>query len=128
MRKSRRRAQSQGHTRQVRIGGRTVRRSARALLLSAGILTPLLLGVGPVSAITIPSGFFTVLDQNGANDQPGQGDLTQMGRDESDGTLSKFFWSWDDTDFSGQRGDACAQYDTNANGNVDFVVCVEIEG
>ena len=32
----------------------------------------------------VPSAFLTITDQNGANDVPGQQDLTQMGRDDSD--------------------------------------------
>ena len=41
----------------------------------------------------IPANFFAVKDQQGANDQPGQKDLTQMGRDESDPYYYKLFWS-----------------------------------
>ena len=57
----------------------------------------------------IPPNFFAVKDQQGANDQPGQKDLTQMGRDESDPYYYKLFWSWDETAAwtgSGNTGDA----------------------
>ena len=82
------------------------------------------------NATAIPSGFFTVVDQQGANDQPGQVDLTQMGRDDSTPGVSKIFWSWDSTDQwtgTGQTGDACALFDKNGNGNIDFVVCGQVD-
>jgi len=50
-----------------------------------------------MSSLTIPS-FFTVLDQQGANDVPYQSDLTQMGRDDSDPSYYQIFWSWDSID------------------------------
>jgi len=77
----------------------------------------------------IPSNFFTVNDQQGANDVPGQVDLTRMGRDDSDATKYKIFMSWDSIDQwtgTGQTGDACALFDTNGDGNIDFVVCGQI--
>ena len=80
----------------------------------------------PASAVAIPSSFFTVKDQHGANDHPSQGDLTQMGRDDSDGSMYKLFWSWDATHFASQRGDACALFDSDADGNINQVVCVQI--
>ena len=87
----------------------------------------------PASAVTIPSSFFTVTDQQGANDITGnssQNDLTQMGRDETStpGVL-KLFWSWDSTDKwtgTGQTGDACALFDSDGDGNINFAVCGQI--
>jgi hypothetical protein len=72
-----------------------------------------------------------VEDQHGVNDVPGQVDLTQMGRDDSDPNTYKLFWSWDSIDQwtgSGQTGDACALFDTDSpgDGNVDFAVCARI--
>jgi hypothetical protein len=81
------------------------------------------------SSTVIPAGFFTVSDVNGANDVPAQSDLTQMGRDDSDSTAYKLFWSWDSTDSwtsTGQTGDACSLFDYNANGRVDAVVCGQV--
>jgi uncharacterized repeat protein (TIGR01451 family) len=82
--------------------------------------------VATAGATTIPSSFFVVVDQQGANDVPAQSDLTQMGRDDSDSTLFKLFWSWDAVDFTSQTGDACALFDFNNNGNIDVAVCDEI--
>ena len=49
-----------------------------------------------------------------------------MGRDDTDATKYKLFWSWDSTDLwtgTGQTGDACALFDYNGNTNIDAVVC-----
>ncbi len=73
-----------------------------------------------------PSSFSTVTDQHGANDEPGQKDLTLMGRDDSDPDFLKIFWNWDDVDFTAQAGDACALLDSNENGNIDLAICGEV--
>lgn len=82
-----------------------------------------------VSASTIiPFNFFTVIDQQGPNDQPGQKDMTRMGRDESDPTYYKLFWSWDDTNFAGQVGDACALFSKETDGGINLAVCGQVQG
>jgi uncharacterized repeat protein (TIGR01451 family) len=109
----------------------TTRRSSRdavVLLVLIGALTAFIAGAAPAGA-AIPANFFSVIDQNGANDVPSQNDLTQFGRDDSDSTVYKLFWSWDSTDDwtgTGQTGDACALFDTNADGNINFAVCGEV--
>src|SRR5918995_635174 len=86
---------------------------------------------GTASAADIPSNFFVVVDTGGANDvNASQVDLTQMGRDDSDATTYKLFWSWDAIDDwtgTGQTGDACALFDNDGDGNVNFSVCARIE-
>ncbi len=70
-----------------------------------------------------------VQDQDGANDVPAQVDLTQMGRDDTDPSVYKLFWSWDATNQwtgIGSTGDACALFDTNGNGRIDDVVCGQV--
>ena len=38
-------------------------------------------------------------------------------------------WNWDTIGFSGANtGDACSLFDTDADGKVNFAVCVTIEG
>src|SRR4051812_48735562 len=84
------------------------------------------LGLADAAAAAIPSAFLTVQDQSGANDVPGQQDLTQMGRDDTDPSVYRIFWSWDDTaDWlsGGNTGDACALFDTTGDGRTDFEVC-----
>jgi hypothetical protein len=78
---------------------------------------------------SIPANFFTVQDQQGANDVPGQVDLTQMGRDDTSSTTYKLFWSWDSIDSwtgSGQTGDACALFDNDNDTKINFVVCARV--
>jgi uncharacterized repeat protein (TIGR01451 family) len=97
------------------------------LLLSAALAVTAAVVVATAGATTIPSNFFVVTDQQGANDVPGQVDLTQLGRDDTDSTVFKLFWSWDAVGFTSQTGDACALFDYNGNGNVDAVVCGQIQ-
>ena len=82
-----------------------------------------------VSAAAIPPNFFVVQDQDGANDVPAQVDMTQMGRDDTDPDVYRLFWSWDATDQwtgTGSTGDACALFDANGNGRIDYVVCGQV--
>ena len=104
-----------------------------ALLVLVGAL--LALAVASVQATTIPSNYvFIVEDADGANDVPGQVDLTQMARDDTTASTYKLFWSWDSISAwtgQGQTGDACALFDTDTSGpglgNIDYVVCVRVE-
>ena len=102
------------------------------LLLVVGAFSALALNaaIGHSGVNSIPGNFFRVEDQQGANDVPGQVDLTQMGRDDSVATTYKLFWSWDSTDSwtgTGQTGDACALFDTDGDGFINFVTCVRVE-
>src|SRR5262245_51504674 len=84
---------------------------------------------GVMSSMTIPYTFLSVTDQQGANDQPAQSDLTQMGRDNSDPYYYKIFWSWDSIDQwtgTGSTGDACALFDSDGDGKVNYAVCGQI--
>ena len=79
---------------------------------------------------SIPSNFFTVTDQQGANDvNSDQVDLTQFGRDDSNAAKYKLFWSWDSINSwtgTGQTGDACALFDTGTDGKIDKAVCARV--
>jgi hypothetical protein len=101
----------------------------RWMLLATAVLALTALAIG-ITLASIPSSFFVVKDQQGANDVPAQSDLTQMGRDDtSDSTKYKLFWSWDSTDQwtgTGQTGDACALFDSDADGNINTVVCGQV--
>jgi hypothetical protein len=73
--------------------------------------------------------FLGVSDDAGANDEPGQVDLTQFSRSDVDPDFLWLRWSWDELTVwtgSGQTGDACALLDTNGNGNADNALCVQI--
>jgi hypothetical protein len=69
-------------------------------------------------------------DVDGANDVPGQVDVTQMGRDTSENPDIRIFWSWDSISVwtgSGQTGDACALFDdADADVFIDYVVCARV--
>src|SRR6266581_4619536 len=80
-------------------------------------------------SITIPANFFTVIDQQGSNDQPGQKDLTRLGRDNTDPNYFSLYWSWDETGVwasNGNTGDACAIFDSDGDGNINFAICGEV--
>ncbi|MEO5575625.1 MAG: hypothetical protein ABIR67_07085 [Gaiellaceae bacterium] len=100
-------------------------------LLAALLAVLALLASAGTAAAAIPSSFFTVVDQQGVNDvNADQNDLTQMGRDDSDPAFYKLFWSWDSTSLwtgAGQSGDACALFDSDGDGNIDFAACARIE-
>jgi len=104
----------------------------RSFLAFAGLiaLVVLVAGASSVQAVTIPANYFVVIDQGGANDvNAAQADLTQLGRDDSDPSVYKLFWSWDATNVwtgTGQTGDACALFDSDGDGNINFNVCGQI--
>jgi len=104
----------------------------------AGLLVALTMAVGGLvlaadgGATFIPSNYapFTVQDSAGANDVPGQVDLTQMGRDDTTASTYKLFWSWDSISAwtgQGQTGDACALFDNDGDTFINFVVCIRVE-
>lgn len=68
-------------------------------------------------------------DEGGANEPPdGQVDLTRMGVDTAalPATLG-VQWNWDETGLPGANtGDACAMFDTDDDGRVNFSMCVTV--
>ncbi len=94
------------------------------------------LGVAPTMASPAVT---CIEDQQGADDEPNQKDLTGFCK----GLTSDFSlcatpptgvtfdfginWNWDDTGLTGTNtGDACALFDTDGDGNANFVLCVTI--
>lgn len=69
-------------------------------------------------------------DVNGANDEPGQKDLTRMCADYASlPTTLEVNWNWDDIAWSGgNTGDGCALFDTDNDGDVNYSLCVTIGG
>src|SRR5215211_7917771 len=67
-----------------------------------------------------------VNDIAGANDEPGQKDLTQLCIDNAGlPTSLSVTWNWDEITVSGNNTlDACALFDTDGDGNVNFSLCV----
>lgn len=106
---------------------------SRAALVGALMLLALPLFVSQASAAPLslsPVPTFTIQnDENGADDQPGQKDLSLQGvATPSPGDLWTM-WQWDDTSLSGKNTfDACSLFDTNGNAKVDYGVCVTAIG
>jgi hypothetical protein len=65
-------------------------------------------------------------DTAGANDEPGLKDLTRLCIDSAGlPTSLSVSWSWDEISVSGANTlDACSLYDTDADRNVNFALCV----
>ena len=89
------------------------------LALVAWVMMPgqsLAAPAGPVAVECTP-------DSDGANDVPGQKDMTQVCIDDTLEPL-KIDWNWDEISLGGSNtGDACALFDTDENGLVDYAVC-----
>jgi hypothetical protein len=79
--------------------------------------------------LTNPPTFTFVNDENGADDQPGQKDLSsQAVAVPAPGDLW-VSWKWDVTSLSGgNTGDGCALFDTDGDSKVNFAICVTIQG
>src|SRR5262245_38231977 len=70
------------------------------------------------------------MDVHGADDEPGQKDLDEfcVGGTCSAGGQSGV-WNFDDTRWSGNNtGDACALFDSDADGNANYAVCATFSG
>ncbi len=70
-----------------------------------------------------------VSDTAGANDEPGQKDLTKLCVDYAGvPTTVATTWNWDDLGTSGANTlDACNLFDTDGDGNINYAVCVTTE-
>lgn len=80
-----------------------------------------------ISSVTFTDSivYSEVVDSSGANDEPGQKDLTKLGRDLSSSNPLNIFWNWDEISMSGSNtADGCALFDTNNTGLVDYALCV----
>jgi len=73
------------------------------------------------------SGLLCTDDVHGANDEPGQKDLTRMCVDSKVDPL-KLEFNWDEIFGGGENTfDSCNMFDTDGNGNVDFSFCVTVQ-
>lgn len=109
-------------------------RSRRWLALLVVVMTLTVIGAGLAfahGATSIPANYAggVQVDVHGANDVPGQVDMTQMGRDTSENPDVRIFWAWDSHTAwtgNGQTGDACALFDNDSDGNINYVVCARV--
>lgn len=87
-----------------------------ACLLIASMAAPVM--AAPVFTFTV--------DDQGANDEPGQKDLTAQSSANDAGTFYTA-WKWDDTAWSGNNtGDGCSLFDTDADGLTNYALCATI--
>src|SRR5262245_31648629 len=89
-------------------------------------LAVLLFGVGSTPAYA--QTFSCANDAQGANDQPGQKDLTRMCVAAGSGAFELHTkWNWDITSLSGgNTADACSLYDTDGDGLANLAVCITL--
>ena len=108
-------------------GGRTGQRRRLPYIVLLAV-TALVAGVVALPALGNHA-FITVTDVDGANDEPGQKDLTKLQVDDTHAGVLYVNWNWDElTGFSGANtGDACALLDTDQDGLVNFALCVTIQ-
>ena len=113
------------------------RRSAlRGLLLPFIIVAAfvtVLLGPGASTALAADCTLATncVVDQQGANDQPNQKDLTRLQITSSNAAGMTLNFNFDDlaADFGGANtGDGCALFDTDGDGNANYSLCTTYAG
>jgi Domain of unknown function DUF11 len=95
---------------------------AVALVVFGGMLGPATLSA---SAALVYSN-----DEQGPNDEVGQSDLTRLGVDSSGLPATMHVsWSWDVIALPGANtADACALFDTDNDGRVNFSLCVTVVG
>lgn len=93
--------------------------------LALALLLGLSAGIAPAHAA-----LECTADMQGANDEPGQKDLTEFCRDDDGGAPTYDFlvtWNWDDSAWPGNNtGDACALFDTDGDAFANYALCVTV--
>jgi hypothetical protein len=108
------------------------------LLFTVGLAISAVVLVMPLSAdvpSVIPFQYFAVTDSGGANNGPGQKDLTQMGFYEDKGVIADptddvldVVWSWDEISVSGNNTlDGCALFDSDGDTFINVSICATIQ-
>src|SRR5262245_22192263 len=71
-----------------------------------------------------------VNDLQGADDEPGQKDLSKFCSEPASGGFElTATWSFDDLAWTGSNtGDSCGLFDTDGDGNANFALCVTVGG
>jgi|GEM_PF-3075643 len=106
-------------------------RARQQILLFAGFMAVLF---GALLGVSIwqseQAGAATFVDDAGANDEPGQKDLTQLSIDDTSPPTLGITWNWDEVGVSGQGQslDACSLFDTDSDGFANFSICANATG
>jgi hypothetical protein len=103
-------------------------------LLAILLITGMLASTSALAITFAPTDFTE--DDEGANDEPGQKDLTAQASKVDPNSPFHFYtaWKWDDIAWSGNNtGDGCSLFDTDATGTVgdglvDYAVCATVTG
>jgi hypothetical protein len=98
-----------------------------ALITLAILLPAALLFATAIPAVAADT---CTTDTAGANDEPGQKDLTRFCVDDAGlpATLS-ISWQWDEIGWNGTNtGDACGLFDTDDDGNANYSLCTIVSG
>ncbi len=79
-----------------------------------------------IKAAQVSAASVCVSDTAGANDEPGQKDLTRLCIDEANlPTSVQAIWNWDELGTNGANTlDGCALFDSNGDGNINYAACV----
>ena len=101
-------------------------KSPSRFLLAILVASLLALTVAVFASSSVLAALVCTNDTAGANDEPGQKDLTQLCVDDAGlPTSLQVTWNWDEISVSGANTlDACALFDTDGDGNVNFSLCV----
>ena len=87
-----------------------------------------LVQIAAITAGELETATYDPADEQGANDEPGQKDLTKLWSWSPSGATLKIGWNWDETGWSGNNtGDACALFDVDQDTTADYAVCVTVE-
>jgi uncharacterized repeat protein (TIGR01451 family) len=83
-----------------------------------------------VAETTFTDSAFVCQNDIAVNDYSGQRDLTRMCADYSPlPTTLDVTWNWDDAAWpGGNTGDACALFDTDSDGDINYALCITIGG
>ncbi len=105
--------------------------AGRALATLVALISIVVIPVAPQARAV--HNFVTYPDVGGIDDSPNQSDLVETSVDYShlDDPLRAFWvsWSWDETGFNGANtGDACALFDSDLDGFVNYAICVSVGG
>jgi uncharacterized repeat protein (TIGR01451 family) len=103
---------------------RAVRWFTTLFTVLATLLHPQPATASDVWAFTVDDGGVNQIDSGGGN----QRDLTRLGVDDSHAGFRWITWSWDSTNVfnGGNTGDGCAYFDTDSDGNANYIVCAQI--
>jgi hypothetical protein len=110
-------------------GGRRRRLLLIAPLVVLTVVAVTLIAVSSAPALNTDGSQYSIQnDDLGANDVPGQKDLTLQGTNTSDlPTKINVLWNWDATSVSGKNTlDACTLFDSDNDLNANFALCATV--